>query len=124
MANKIKTTVKNISQKHLFKFLPLLPFFSKQILLLLTMRFHFCAIYFLLIWITLQFCAWIERNKKYVKYFNIKNMHFPNQNLDFMGKNFIHEEEGGVKTILLTTPVYGMDHWGIGFGREPFQLQG
>ena len=28
------------------------------------------------------------------------------------------------KTILYATKVYGMDHWGIGFGHEPFQNQG
>ena len=36
----------------------------------------------------------------------------------------MHKEFKSTKFILYADSVYGMDHWGIGLGSEPFEIQG
>ena len=86
------------------------------------MRFvQFCVFYSVLLLCSLRFCFWIERHKKSDKYFKLKSLKLPQPNYNFEVQN---KNMSRLKTILYAAPVYGMDHWGIGFGTEPFEIQG
>ena len=82
-------------------------------------------IYILITWFLFQFynkIKWHEKQKKYnqIKLKQLKK-NFPD--LTLTGRNS-YQDMKSTKTILLPISVYGMDNWGIGFGTEPFKLQG
>ena len=89
------------------------------------MRLHYRYFVYISIFGVIFFCYQkmrLYRRKR--KYNEIKFKHLDNHFPDLNNNNYIEDDFENVKTILLATSVYGMDHWGIGLGTEPFQIQG
>ena len=80
-------------------------------------------IYIIITWFLLQFYKQIRWHEKHKKYNQIKLKQLKKKFPDLTGKNS-YQDITSTKTILLPISVYGMDNWGIGFGTEPFKLQG
>ena len=80
-------------------------------------------IYIIITWVLLQFYTKIKWHEKHKKYNQIKLKKLKKNFPDLTGKNS-YQDIKSTKTILLPISVYGMDNWGIGFGTEPFKLQG
>ena len=80
-------------------------------------------IYIIIAWLLFQFYNKTKWHEKHKKYNQIKSKQLKKNFPDLTGKKS-HQDLKSTKTILLPISVYGMDNWGIGFGTEPFKLQG
>ena len=80
-------------------------------------------IYIIIAWLLFQFYNKTKWHEKHKKYNQIKSKQLKKNFPDLTGKKS-YQDIKSTKTILLPISVYGMDNWGIGFGTEPFKLQG
>ena len=80
-------------------------------------------IYLIIAWLLFQFYNKTKWHEKHKKYNQIKLKQLKKKFPDLSSKNS-YQDSKSTKTILLPISVYGMDNWGIGFGTEPFKLQG
>ena len=89
------------------------------------MRLHYrYLIYIFIFWLIFQCYQKVKWYKRRLKYSAIKFKQLKKNFPDLNKKNHIEDDIENIKTILLATSVYGMDHWGIGLGTEPFKIQG